>query len=287
MALSIRTNVASLNAQRNLSASQGATESAMSRLSSGMRITKASDDAAGLAISSKMQAQIRSYNQAARNANDGLSMIQTAEAALNTTTNLLTRLKELATQAASGTLQNADRTLINNEATQLTAEIDRNAAAAKFNGVALLDGATAATTFQVGINATAGESQITVDFRGLSAKMANLGGVDADGSNPVALAVNLSTQAGAQAALTSLDTAIEKVSGARATLGAAGNRFQAAVENIQTFSESLSAANSRIRDVDVAEESANLARANVLQQAGISVLAQANQSPQMALKLLG
>jgi flagellin len=234
-----------------------------------------------------MQSQIRSMNQAARNANDGLSMIQTAEAALNTTTNLLTRLKELATQSANGTLQDTDRALINKEATQLTAEITRNASAAKFNGVSLLSGATAATTFQVGINATAGESQITVDFRGLAATMANLGGVDADGANPVALTVNLATQAGATTALTALDTAIENVSGARATLGAAGNRFQAAVENITTFSESLSAANSRIRDVDVAEESANLARANVLQQAGISVLAQANQQPQMALKLLG
>ena len=279
MSLSIRTNVASLNAQRNLSASQGATESAMSRLSSGMRITKATDDAAGLAISSKMQAQIKSFNQAARNANDGLSMIQTAEAALDTTTNILTRLKELATQAANGTLQDADRTLINNEATQLTAEIDRNAAAAKFNGVSLL-AATADITFQVGTNNTAAESQITVKFTELKASMADIGDAGA-------LTVDLSSQANAQTALDNLDKAIDKVSGFRSTLGAAGNRFQAAVENIQTFSESLSAANSRIRDVDVAEESANLARANVLQQAGISVLAQANQSPQMALKLLG
>jgi flagellin len=230
-----------------------------------------------------MQSQIRSMNQAARNANDGLSMIQTAEAALNTTTNLLTRLKELATQSANGTLQDADRALINKEAVQLLAEVDRNAAAAKFNGVALLDGG-ASMTFQVGINATAAESHIAVDFSTLAAKTTNLAGTDAA---PAALVADLSTQADATLALTQLDVAIERVSGARSTLGAAGNRLQVAVENITTFSESLSAANSRIRDVDVAEESANLARANVLQQAGISVLAQANQQPQMALKLLG
>jgi flagellin len=189
---------------------------------------------------------------------------------------VLTRLKELATQASSDLLDTTDRTNIGLEVTELTAEIDRNAGAAKFNGVALLT-ATADLGIQVGTTAT---EQITIDTSSIDARMAalNAGG---------ALTVDLSSAANARTALTAITAAIDTVSGHRATLGAAGNRFQAAIDNIQTFAESLSAANSRIRDVDVAEESANLAKANVLQQAGISVLAQANQQPQMALKLLG
>jgi flagellin len=274
MGLSLRTNVASLNAQRNLYQSQNAVDGSMSRLSSGMRITKASDDAAGLAISSKLGAQIKSYNQAARNANNGLSAIQTAEAALNTTTNILTRLRELAMQSASAGVGNSERGYINAEATALKDELTRNANAAVFNGQALLN-TVAAMDFQVGIENVAANDRISVSS------------VDATASTLGLTSLNLSSATSAQAALSAIDDAINTVSSKRSDLGAAANRFQMAIENIQTFAESLSAANSRIRDVDVAEETSNLARAQILVQAGVSVLAQANQTPQAALKLLG
>jgi flagellin len=276
MALSIRTNIASLNAQRNLSTSQGVADNAMARLSSGMRITKAGDDAAGLAISSKLQANIRSANQAARNANDGLSLIQTTEQAMNSVTNILTRLRELATQAANDAVGTEGRAHIKTEADELVDELDRVAGGTNFNGTKLLDGSATTLTFQVGADADA-DSQISVDLTNVKTDATTLG------VNALAFA----TAANGQTSMTAIDGALDDVAGFRATLGAVGNRLQMAIENVQTYAESLSAANSRIRDVDVAEESANLARANVLQQAGISVLAQANQSPQMALKLLG
>jgi flagellin len=274
MGLSLRTNVASLNAQRNLYQSQNAVDGSMSRLSSGMRITRASDDAAGLAISSKLQAQIKSYNQAARNANNGLSAIQTAEAALNTSTNILTRLRELAMQSASAGVGNSERTYINAEATALKDELTRNANAAVFNGQALLN-TVAAMDFQVGIENVAANDRISVSS------------VDATASTLGLTNLNLSSASSAQAALSSIDDAISTVSSKRSDLGAAANRFQMAIDNIQTFAESLSAANSRIRDVDVAEETSMLARSQILVQAGVSVLSQANQTPQAALKLLG
>lgn len=276
MSLSIRTNIASLNAQRNLGNAQGAAEGAMARLSSGMRITKAGDDAAGLAISSKMQAVIKSANQAARNANDGLSLIQTAEQAMNSVTNVLTRLRELATQSANDTLGTTERSDIATEATELTSELDRVAGGTNFNGKKLLDGTAATLTFQVGSDADA-DSQISIDLSTVKTDSTSLGvnGLQFDSAT------------NSQTSMTAIDAALDSLGTFRAQLGATGNRLQAAVENIQTYAESLSAANSRIRDVDVAEESANLAKANVLQQAGISVLAQANQQPQMALKLLG
>ena len=274
MSMSIRTNVASLNAQRNLSASQNTLDSSMSRLSSGYRITKAGDDAAGLGISTKLEAQIRSYNQASRNANDGVSVIQTTEAALNETTNILTRLRELAMQAASDGIGDTEREYIQTENDQLAAEIQRISQVTKFNGTSLLDGTGGTLDFQVGVDGTA-DDQISFDT--IDATAATLG-VDA---------LDVNDKTNAAAALTTIDTAIITVSTARAALGAAGNRFQSAINDIQAFSESLSAANSRIRDVDVAEETSRMARANILQQAGVSVLAQANQQPQLALKLLG
>lgn len=274
MGLSLRTNVASLNAQRNLYQSQSSVDASMARLSSGLRITKAGDDAAGLAISVKLQSQIKSYNQAVRNANDGLSMIQTAEAALNTTTNILTRLRELAMQSSSDGIGASERTYINTEATQLVQELQRNSAATKYNGQALLN-TTQSLDFQVGLGSTAGTDTIAVKMVDVTSSTLGVSGLD------------ISSKASAQAALQTIDDAIGKVSSSRADLGAAGNRFNAAIENIQTFAESLSAANSRIRDVDVAEETSNLARTQILVQAGVSVLSQANQSPQMALKLLG
>ncbi len=274
MALSIRTNVASLNAQRNLSSTQNALESSMSRLSSGYRITKAGDDAAGLGISTKLEAQIRSYNQAVRNANDGVSVIQTTESALNETSNILTRLRELAMQSASDGIGNTERGYIQTETTGLTAEIDRIAAVTKFNGAQLLSGTATTLDFQVGVDGTTND---VISFATLQAAASNLG----------VNALNLGTKATATAALSTIDAALVTVSTNRATLGAAGNRFESAIANIQSFSESLSAANSRIKDVDVAEETSRLARSQILQQAGVSVLAQANQMPQLALKLLG
>jgi len=274
MSLSIRTNVASLNAQRNLGLSQGTLDSAMSRLSSGYRITSAGDDAAGLGISTKLEAQIRSYNQAARNANDGISVIQTTEAALNEDTNILTRLRELAMESASDGIGDTERGYIKTESDQLVSELQRISQVTKFNGRALLDGSNVALNFQVGVNGTAND---VISFSTLDATSATLG----------VNALVMDTQAGAQAALSTIDAALQNVSTSLATLGAAGNRFQSAINNIQSFSEALSAADSRIRDVDVAEETSRMARANILQQAGVSVLAQANAQPQLALKLLG
>jgi len=274
MSMSIRTNVASLNAQRNLTQTQNTLDSSMSRLSSGYRITKAGDDAAGLGISTKLEAQIRSYNQASRNANDGVSVIQTSESSLNETTNILTRLRELAMQSASDGIGNTERGYIQTESDQLVSEVDRIAAVTNFNGTQLLDGTGGTLDFQVGVNGTAND---VISFTTIDATATTLGvnGLD------------LSTKVAASGALTTIDAALASVSTARANLGAVGNRFQSAINNISAFTESLSAADSRIRDVDVAEETSAMARANILQQAGVSVLAQANQQPQLALKLLG
>jgi flagellin len=275
MSMSIRTNVASLNAQRNLSLSQNTLDSSMSRLSSGYRITKAGDDAAGLGISTKLEAQIRSYNQAARNANDGISVIQTTEAALNETSNILTRIRELAMQSASDGIGDTERAYIQTETDQLISEVDRIAAVTKFNGRELLSATVSSLDFQVGVDGT-DDDKIT--FSTINATTTSLLG---------AATLDVDDKVAAAAALTTIDDALVAVSTARANLGAVGNRFQSAINNIQSFSESLSAANSRIRDVDVAEETSRMARSNILQQAGVSVLAQANQQPQLALKLLG
>jgi flagellin len=274
MSFSIRSNVASLNAQRNLFNTTTMQSDSFNKLSSGFRITRAGDDAAGLGISNNLQAQIRSFNQANRNAQDAQSLIQTAEANLNQTTELLTRMRELAMQSASSGVGNTERGYIQTENTAVITEITRIANAAEYNGTALLNSATA-LTFQVGIRNVAANDQINVTT--VDATAATLG-VDA---------LDFSTQAGAQAALATIDTAINTVSSSRATFGAAGNRLASVVQTIQQSSESLSAANSRIRDVDVAEETSKLARSQVMLQAGVSVLAQANQAPQVALKLLG
>jgi flagellin len=273
--MSIRSNIGSLNAQKNLANAESMLGSSLSKLSSGFRITSAGDDAAGLGISSNLGAQIKSYNQAARNSADGLSLIQTAEGALNETTNILTRLRELAMQSASSGVGNTERSFIQSEVTLLTGEIERIAQSTEYNGTKLLDGSQATLTFQVGIRNVAANDRIAVTT--ISATGANLG----------VSSLTISSQASAQTALATIDTAIERVSTARATLGAAGNRLNTVTQTIRTASENLSAANSRIRDVDVAEETSQLSRTQILMQAGISVLSQANQMPQMALKLLG
>jgi len=274
MPLSIRTNVASLNAQRNLYGTQAMLDSSLSKLSSGYRITKAGDDAAGLGISVNLEAQIRSYNQGLRNANDGISLIQTAEAAMNEQSNILARLRELAMQSSSDGIGNTERGYIQTEVTEQVNELERVAQATEFNGLKLLDGSAAVLEFQVGIRNVAANDRISVTT------------VDATTATLGVAGMDLSTKAGAQGALATIDAALQLLSTARATLGAAGNRFDSAIGAIQASSESLSAANSRIRDVDVAEETSKMSRAQVLMQAGVSVLAQANQAPQIALKLL-
>jgi flagellin len=276
MAMSIRTNISSLNAQRNLYSTQTAMDSSLSRLSSGFRITKAGDDAAGLGISSKLESQIRSYSQAVRNANDGMSVIQSTEAALNEQANVLTRLRELAMQSASDGVGNSERAYIQKESTALVAELERISQVTEYNGTKLLNGASATLDFQVGIYSTTNDA---ITFTTLNATT-GASGLNVSG-------MSLAAKASALSALASLDSALASVSDARATLGANGNRFQSAISNIQAFSESLSAANSRIKDVDVAEETSRMSRSQILLQAGVSVLSQANQMPQMALKLLG
>jgi flagellin len=277
--LSIRTNVASLDAQRNLSNTQNALQSSVSHLSAGMRITKAGDDSAGLGISTNLEAQVSSYNQASRNANDGISVAQTAEGALNEVSNILSRLRELTMQASSDGIGSSGLSNIQTEATNLVSELDRIDATAEYNKQTLFNGGTK-LNFQVGIRGTNNDS-IAVDTTGMSV-------------NSTSLSVNLTTgkldltsSTLAAGSLANIDAAIKTISDDRAKLGAIGNRLQSAINTIQSASTNLSAADSRIRDVDVAEETSKLSRAQVLSQAGVSVLAQANQMPQMALKLLG
>ena len=276
MAMSIRTNIASLNAQRNLYNTQNTLDSSLSRLSSGFRITKAGDDAAGLGISTKLESQIRSYSQAVRNANDGISVIQSTESALNEQANVLTRLRELAMQSASDGVGDSERAYVQKESTALVAELQRISQVTEYNGTKLLNGANATLDFQVGIYSTTNDA---ISFTTLNATTGTAG-LNVSG-------MSMASKASALAALASVDSALASVSSARADLGANGNRFASAISNIQSFAESLSAANSRIKDVDVAEETSRMSRSQILLQAGVSVLAQANQMPQMALKLLG
>jgi flagellin len=275
MPFSIRTNIGSLDAQRNLFNSQMSLQDSYAKLSSGFRITKAGDDAAGLGISVNLEAQIRSFNQANRNAQDANSVVATAEANLNQTTDLLTRMRELAMQSASSGVGNTERGYIQTENAALISEVDRIANAAEYNGQSLLNSAATVLTFQVGIRNVTANDRISVST------------IDATAATLGVSTLDFSTAAGAQAALTTIDTALMTVSTSRSSFGAMGNRINSVIQTVQTSSESLSSADSRIRDVDVAEETSKMARTNVMQQAGVAVLAQANQSPQLALKLLG
>jgi flagellin len=275
MPFSIRTNVGSIDAQRNLFNTQNSLQDSYAKLSSGFRITKAGDDAAGLGISVNLEAQIKSYDQANRNAQDATSVVSTAEANLNQTTDLLTRMRELAMQSASSGIGNTERGYIQTENASLISEVDRIANSAEYNGQALLNSTGTVLTFQVGIRNVAANDQIAVTT------------IDATATTLGVNALDFSTQAGAQAALAAIDTALQSVSTNRSALGAFGNRINSVIQTVQQSSESLSAADSRIRDVDVAAETARMARNNVMQQAGVAVLAQANQAPQLALKLLG
>lgn len=284
MAITVNTNVTSLNAQRNLGRTQKSLQGNLGRLSTGLRINTASDDAAGLAISEKLQSQIRSMSQAERNANDGVSLLQTAEGAMNEVSGVLTRMRELAVQSANGTLGATERGFLNDEVTALSSELDRIAEVTEFNGAKLLSGGTTGTSFsfQVGTGATTND-RISSTIKGT--KAADLGIVTGGAVSSLA-GIDISTATGAQNALSVIDQAITDVSSRRADIGSVQNRLNVTVANLGSARENLSAANSRIRDVDVASESAAMTRNNILMQAGVSVLAQANQAPQVALALL-
>jgi flagellin len=273
MGLRVNTNVASLNAQRNLNNTTLSLNRSLERLSSGLRITRASDDAAGLAISESFRAEIRSLAQAQRNANDGISLLQIAEGALNETSSNLIRLRELAIQSANGTLGAAERTTLNAEFTDLREEIDRIAQVTEFNGTKPLDGTGSSITFQVGVNATSND-RITVSGVNATASGIGIGGL------------SIASAGVALSALAVLDSAISQVASLRGSFGTAQNRLESTIRSLSVSVENISAAESRIRDVDVASETATLTRNQVLQQAGIAVLAQANVSTQSALALL-
>lgn len=277
MGFRINTNVSSLAAQRSLSVNNRQSENTLSKLSSGTRITKAADDAAGLAISEKLKARITSTEQANRNANDGISMVQTAEGGLDEISSMLTRLRELSVQSASDTVGDTERSFTDMEYQNLKQEIERIAQVTEFNGTKLLQGAGEKLDFQIGVNNDGFQDRISYDTQMSNATIAALG-VDA---------ISVSSKEGAQTALATIDGAIEKVSGQRAALGAIQNRLISTSNNLQVTNENLSAANSRIRDVDYAQATAQNARNNILGQAGTAVLAQANQQGQNALRLIG
>jgi len=354
MGLQINTNIAAMNAYRNLSGTQNAMSTSLERLSSGLRINRAADDAAGLAISEKLRAQTSGLNQATANAQDGISLIQTAEGALNESHSILQRMRQLAVQSANDTNSNADRTQIQKEVTQLSSELDRLSTATQFNGKNLLDGSFTAAKFQIGANAsqdisvsigdtgiaslglttsvhaTAGNGVVSTGFTGTSptgnftidtsgnvldsagltvgayaanvvtftdttlgtatfASSALAGGVvsGATGSFSITNGVDVSTQATASSSITAIDAAIDTVSGARADLGAVQNRLQHVVNSLSVAAENMSASESRIRDTDMAKEMTAFTRSQILQQAGVAMLAQANSAPQSVLKLLG
>jgi flagellin len=277
MAIIVNSNLASLNAQRNLEGSQNSLNTSLQRLSSGLRINSAKDDAAGLFIAQQLTRDIRGTNQAVRNASDGISLGQTAEGALGEIANNLQRIRELAVQSANATTGN--RTGIQAEVDQLTQEISRIIQTTEFSGNKLLSGATS-LTFQVGASGAA-SNQLAITTVNLTGIAGYAAGLTATGT------VNVSDAANASAALSAISTALDSVNQSRATYGALQNRFEAVISNLQNYAENLTAARSRIQDADFAAETANLTRAQILQQAGVSILAQANTLPQTALSLLG
>jgi len=274
MGLRVNSNIASMNAQRSLAKTTSRLEANYRRLSTGLRIATAADDAAGLAISERFRAQIRSTQQAVRNAQDGISMTQTGEGALNEVSSILIRMRELSMQAANGTVSTPDRQTLQQEFSDLVNEIDRIARSTTFNGVNLLDGTGSTITFQVGINTTPGID--TIQLSTSDTLSSTLGLANLDISSSVAIST----------ALDAVDSAINNVSQIRGSFGAVQNRLVSTVENLRIQAENLSSAETRIRDVDVAEETAALTRNSILQQAAVSILSQANVQPQTALQLL-
>ncbi len=273
----VTTNIAAINAQRTLIGSQRLINNSMAQLSSGSRINKAADDAAGLAISENLKAQIRSATQAQRNANDGISMVQTAEGGLNEMSNIIIRLRELGIQASSDTVGDVERGFLNKEVEQLKSEVQRIANVTTWGTTKLLDGSSPTFDFQVGLFNNAEEDRISFQAG------QNVATLDALGIS----GIDYTSKEGAQESLISLDDAQTTVNGIRANLGALQNRLTSTVDNLGVAQENLSSANSRIRDTDVAQASSEMVRNNILLQAGSSTLAQANQVNQLALKLLG
>lgn len=274
MGIRINTNVSSLTAQRHLANSTRGLAKSMERLSSGLRINRAGDDAAGLAISEGLKSDIRALDQAGRNAADGISMVQVAEGSLDEVSNILLRMKELTEQSLNGTLSDTDRGYLNAEYTALTNEIDRISDGTKFNGVALLTGGAGSVAIQVGTETNAWDS-IALDFSN-----------DTD-STALGVITGIGSVADATSAMTEIDDAIDSVTSTRADFGAVQNRLESSIRNIANTSENLSAANSRIRDVDVAMETSKLTSFSILQQAGVAMLSQANQITGLALSLIG
>lgn len=275
MAMSINTNAVSLNAQRTLNNTQSSLATSMQRLSSGLRVNSAKDDAAGLAIASRMEAQTRGQNVAIRNANDAISLAQTAEGAVGKISDMLQRMRELAVQSANATNTTADRSNLQAEFTALNSEISRTVSSTRFNGIAVIGSgaSTAGFDFQVGEQSTDRINVVTSDL-------------SANASMTAVTAAGITTAAAASSAMAAIDTALSTVNAERATFGAVQNRFEAVISTLQISAENTAAARGRIVDADFATETANLSRAQILQQAGTAMVAQANQLPQQVLSLL-
>lgn len=277
MGLRIATNVQALTAQRNLGINREALNSSLMKLSSGYRINKAGDDAAGLAISENLKANIRSMKQATRNANDGISLVQVAEGAMNEVSNILIRMRELSIQTASDTIGDTERGFVDKEIQHLKQEIDRIGQVTEYNGYKLLSGEVPNLEIQVGTKNNPFQDRLVVDTSSIATNLQAFG----------LTGVENKTKEASQLNLVALDNAITQVNNNRSTLGALQNRLMSTINNLQIYTENLSAANSRIRDTDMAEESSELTRNNILTQSNVAALGQANTSPQLALKLLG
>jgi flagellin len=283
----INTNMMSLNSQRALNSSQESMATSLKRLSSGLRINSAKDDAAGLAISERLGAQIRGMEQANRNGLDGISLMQTAEGALDEVGNMLQRMRELAVQSANGTVSDPDKRSLNDEFLELRAEMERIFKSVEFNGVNLL-GTTSSLTLQIGWKAgSAGSYQINVSTYDMASRGYSAGGISFIVGASASVYRQISTTSKALGMLSKLDAAIDNITQKRADFGAKQNRIEATLRNNANIIENQSAARSRIRDADFARETANLTRSQILQQAGTAMLAQANQLPQSVLQLLG
>lgn len=286
MPQTINTNYASLNAQRNLNSSQGALQTSIQRLSSGLRVNSAKDDAAGLAISERMNAQVRGMNVAIRNSNDAISMSQTAEGALGKVTDSLQRMRELAVQARNATNSDSDKDSLDAEFGQLSQEIQRVLGGTNFNGLAVLGADAGTQTFQVGAGTTTDDTiDLTTTDLTADATITAVAGTDNTGAGR-AVIDNTATTAAIGTVIDNIDTALDTINSERATLGAAQNRFEAVISNLQISSENVSASRGRIVDADFASETANLTKSQILQQAGTAMLAQANSLPQGVLSLL-
>lgn len=277
MGMRIATNIAAITAQRSMTTNSREIQKSMAQLSTGSRITKAGDDAAGLAISEGFKSQIRSFGQASRNANDGISMIQTAEQGIGEVSNMITRIRELGIQAGSDTIGDTERSFIQKEVAAMKSEIQRVSESTTFGSRKLLDGSGGTYDIHIGTGAKESEDWIAFDSSVSNVQLDNLGLADLD----------FSSKEGARSGLAQLDMAQSNVNGSRATLGALSNRLNSTVEVLATMKENMSAANSQIRDTDVAASSADMTRNNILLQGTTATLAQANQQPSLALKLIG